>query len=178
MASVQSARVQGRGFRTGYVVGIDKTQRSAAAVSKLPAQLRNGSLGIDETVALVIERWGRSMPEKKDPTMPLKKAASTLPDVVEGNSCNQTSYKAGKKAFLYVGPGPKGIGYKAMFKLVVSLGEAQGLAQSEPERYEVGTGSWVTTRFSVAEPLPKNIWSRWLKESYAGATGDTKRLGG
>ncbi len=31
---------------------------------------------------------------------------------------------------------------------------------------------------TVNEPLPKNIWSRWLKESYAGATGDTKRLGG
>jgi hypothetical protein len=31
-------------------------------------------------------------------------------------------------------------------------------------------GNWVTTRFSAEDPLPKNIWSRWLKESHAGAT--------
>ncbi len=46
-------------------------------------------------------------------------------------------------SFLYVGPGPKGIGYKAMFKLEVSLEEAKDLAK---------------------------IWSSWLKESHAGAT--------
>ena len=106
----------------------------------------------------------------KDPTQALRKAAATLPDVVEATSCNQTSYKAGKKAFLYVGPGAKGIGYKAMFKLEASLGEAEGLAKREPERYELGVGNWVTTRFSAEDPLPKKIWSRWLKESHAGAT--------
>lgn len=111
------------------------------------------------------------MPRAKDPTKDLKKAASILPDVVEGMSCSQASYKAGKKAFLYVGPGAKGIGYKAMFKLEASLGEAENLAKSEPERYEIGVGNWVTTRFTMEEPLPKKIWSRWLKESYSGATG-------
>ena len=110
------------------------------------------------------------MPGAKDTTKALKKAAAALPNVVEGTSCNQTSYKAGKKAFLYVGPGPKGIGYKAMFKLEVSLEEAKDLAKSEPERFELGVGNWVTTRFSAEEPLPKKIWSSWLKESYAGAT--------
>ena len=63
-----------------------------------------------------------------------------------------------------------GIGYKAMFKLEASLEEAKRLSKSEPERYEIGVGNWVTTRFSASEPLPKTIWSRWLKESYAGAT--------
>ena len=110
------------------------------------------------------------MPGAKDPTKALKKAAVALPSAVEGTSCNQTSYKAGKKAFLYVGPGAKGIGYKAMFKLDVSLEKAKDLAQSEPGRFEVGVGNWVTTRFSAEEPLAKEIWSRWLKESYAGAT--------
>jgi len=85
-------------------------------------------------------------------------------------SCNQTSYKAGKKAFLYVGPGTKGVGYKAMFKLEASLEKAKRLAKSEPERYELGVGNWVTTRFSAEHPLPKTIWSSWLEESYAGAT--------
>ncbi len=110
------------------------------------------------------------MPGAKDPTKALRKAAGALPDVVEAMSCSQTSYKAGKKAFLYVGPGPKGIGYKAMFKLEVSLKEAKDLAKSEPERFELGVGNWVTTRFSAADPLPKKIWSSWLKESHAGAT--------
>ena len=110
------------------------------------------------------------MPGVKDPTKALRKAAGALPDAVEAMSCNQTSYKAGKKAFLYVGPGAKGIGYKAMFKLEASLGEAESLAKNEPERYEPGVGNWVTTRFSAEAPLPKKIWSRWLKESYVGAT--------
>ena len=110
------------------------------------------------------------MPSPKDPSEALKKAASSLPNVVEGTSCNQSSYKAGRKAFLYLGPGAKGIGYKAMFKLDASLGEAEDLARSEPERYEIGTGNWVTTRFSAEKPLPKKIWSKWLEESYSGAT--------
>lgn len=109
------------------------------------------------------------MPKAKDPTKALKEAAAALPDVVEGTSCNQTSYKAGNKAFLYVGPGPKGIGYKAIFKLEVSLEEAEDLATRKPERFELGVGNWVTTRFSAEDPLPKKIWSRWLKESHAAA---------
>ncbi len=106
----------------------------------------------------------------KDPLEALKAAASALPGAVEGASCNQSSYKAGKKAFLYVGPGRKGVGYKAMFKLDGSLGEAQDLAQREPERYEVGAGGWVTTRFSAEQPLPEELWGRWLPESHAVAT--------
>ena len=110
------------------------------------------------------------MATAKDPTEALKNAAAAFPDVVEGLSCNQSSYKAGKKAFLYVGPGPKGVGYKAMFKLDESLEAAQSLAESEPDRFEIGVGNWVTTRFSDERPLPKKIWGRWLKESYNGAT--------
>ena len=110
------------------------------------------------------------MPKAKDPTRALRMAAGALPDVVEAMSCNQTSYKAGKKAFLYVGAGPKGVGYKAMFKLEVSLEEAKNLAKSEPERFQLGVGNWITTRFSAEDPLPKKIWSSWLKESHAGAT--------
>ena len=110
------------------------------------------------------------MPEPKDPTKTLRAAAAAFPRVVEGTSCSQTSYKAGKKAFLYVGPGARGIGHKAMFKLNESWEEAKSLAKSEPERFELGVGNWVTTRFSAEQPLPKKIWSRWLRESYAGAT--------
>lgn len=110
------------------------------------------------------------MPASKDPTKALTEAAAALPDAVEGTSCSQTSYKVGKTAFLYVGPGPKGVGYKAMFKLGASLKEAKDLAKSEPERFALGVGNWVTTRFSAETPLPKKIWRRWLEESHAGAT--------
>lgn len=110
------------------------------------------------------------MPRSQNPADAIKKAASTLPDVVEGTSCNQTSYKAGKKAFLYVGPGAKGIGFKAMFKLDALLHEAQDLAKSDSDRFIPGVGNWVTTRFSAEQPLPKKLWSRWLKDAYAGVT--------
>jgi len=110
------------------------------------------------------------MPKVKDPLKALKETAAALPNVVEGISCNQSSYKAQGKAFLYVGPGPKGIGYKAMFKLDQSLAEAKELAAGEPKRYKLGSGNWVTTRFSDENPLPKRVWARWLKESYAHAT--------
>jgi hypothetical protein len=68
-----------------------------------------------------------------------------------------------------------------MFKLESSLEEARNLAKSEPGRFELGVGNWVTTRFSAEDPLPKKIWSNWLKDSYAGATrgrgGEKKSAG-
>lgn len=111
------------------------------------------------------------MPREADPTRVIREAAEALPDVTSGTSCNQTAYKVKKKAFLYVGPGPKGIGFKAMFKLGVSMDEAKALARDDPDRVEVGTGGWVTTRFTAEKPLPKKIWGRWLKESHALAAG-------
>ncbi len=98
-------------------------------------------------------------------------AAAALPDVVEGTSCNQSSYKVGKKAFLYIGPGPKGVGYKAMFKLDASMDEATEMSESDPDNFEIGVGNWVTARFSSESPLPKKVWSGWLKESYVAAAG-------
>ncbi len=118
------------------------------------------------------------MPGARDPTKALGEAARTLPNVIEGTSCNQASFKAGKKALLYFGPGPKGARYKAMFKLEVSLEEAKGLAKSEPGRFELGVGNWVMTRFAAEDPLPKKIWSRWLEESHAAVAkseGDKKQ---
>jgi len=110
------------------------------------------------------------MEGQQDATADMKRAASELPDVVTGSSCNQTSFKAGKNAFLYVGPGRKGRGYKAMFNLNASMGEAKDLEKRDPERYEIGIGNWVTVRFSNEAPLSEDIWGRWLRESYALAT--------
>lgn len=86
-------------------------------------------------------------------------------NVIEGTSCNQTSFKAKKGKFLFIGPGPKGIGYKAMFKLQDSIAEAEALANKSPTQYQIGKG-WVTVRFSDKEPIPESVWQKWLEESY------------
>ena len=101
-----------------------------------------------------------------DPTEAIRKKAASFSAVAEGTSCNQTSFKAGKRAFLYTGPGAKGQGFKAMFKLDYSMAHARDLASAEPSRYEVGSTGWVTTRFSAEAPLPRAIWEAWLEESY------------
>ncbi|MDJ0975292.1 MAG: MmcQ/YjbR family DNA-binding protein [Planctomycetota bacterium] len=106
--------------------------------------------------------------KSKDPTAALRAYAATYDDVTEGTSCSQTSFKAGKKAFLYVGP--QGGRFKAMFKLKDSMPEAEELAEADPDRFQVGNTSWVTARFDAKKPLPKRIWKRWLDESYALAT--------
>ena len=118
------------------------------------------------------------MPSSQDPTEPIRKKALTFPAVDKGASCNQSSFKAGKAAFLYIGPGAKGQGFKAMFKLERSRTQAEKLAQKDPDRFEVGSTNWVTTRFTADKPLAKTIWERWLKESYelaAGSASSKKR---
>ncbi len=106
------------------------------------------------------------MSNESDPTSPLRMAAAALPSVTEGTSCNQTSFKTGKRSFLFVGPGRKGVGFKAMFKLEASMSEAKRLAAEDPGRFEVGSTGWVTTRFREDLPLPTDTWQRWLRESY------------
>jgi len=100
----------------------------------------------------------------KDPAKPILERARRYPDVQEGSSCTQTSFKSGKTAFLYVGT--QGGRHKAMFKLDVSKPEAHKLAEREPDRFQVGSTAWVTARFTPEEPLPKKLWQKWLDESY------------
>lgn len=117
------------------------------------------------------------MTVSQDPTDAIRRHAMTFPGVGKGASCNQSAFKAGKGTFLFVGPGPKGVGFKAMFKLRASMAEALELAARHPKRFEVGATGWVTARFTAEEPLPKQTWKRWLAESYqltCGA-GDTRK---
>jgi len=46
------------------------------------------------------------------------------------------------------------------------MSQARKLASKEPDRFEVGSTGWVTTRFTSEKPLPKSIWEKWLQESY------------
>ncbi len=100
-----------------------------------------------------------------DPTLPMREKAAAYPGVDEGTSCTQSSFKTGKKAFLFVGE--QGGRFKAMFKLDASRGQAEKLAAAEPRNFQVGSGPWVTARFSAEEPMPKKLWEKWLDESYA-----------
>ena len=43
-----------------------------------------------------------------DPTEAIRARAAAFPTIAAGTSCNQSSFKVGKRAFLYIGPGPKG----------------------------------------------------------------------
>ena len=118
------------------------------------------------------------MPRSQDPTEPIRKKALTFPAVDKGASCNQSSFKAGRTAFLYIGPGAKGKGFKAMFKLERSRDQAERLARKDPDRFEVGSTGWVTTRFTADAPLARTIWEAWLKESYeldAGPASSSKK---
>jgi hypothetical protein len=106
------------------------------------------------------------MASSQDPTDPIRQQAVTFPGVAKGTSCTQSAFKAGKGTFLFIGPGPKGRGFKAMFKLEASMPQALKLATQDPARFEVGSTGWVTARLTSEEPLPKRIWGKWLSESY------------
>lgn len=115
------------------------------------------------------------MTGSQDPTSSIRQQALSYSDVTTGISCNQSSYKVGKGSFLFIGPGAKGIGYKAMFKLKDSIPQAIQLADGEPKRFEVGKTGWVTARFTEEEPLSKTIWKKWLLESYNLTRPKTKK---
>jgi len=101
----------------------------------------------------------------KDPTEVIRLKASQYPNVDEGTSCTQSSFKTGGKSFLFIGE--QGGRYKAMFKLKESNAEAAKIAKKQPKDFQVGSGIWVTARFSADKPLPKRLWKKWLDESYS-----------
>ena len=51
------------------------------------------------------------------------------------------------------------------------LTDAMKKAAAEPERFELGSANWVTTRLSAEKPMPKKLWAAWLKDSYASVAG-------
>lgn len=102
--------------------------------------------------------------KSKDPTEPIRLKASRYPEVDEGTACTQSSFKRGKKAFLFIGE--QGGRYKAMFKLEASKAAAAKLAKKSPDDFQVGSTAWVTARFTADKPLPNKLWQQWLDESY------------
>ena len=115
------------------------------------------------------------MSSSQDPTDAIRRQALTFSDVMTGDSCTQSAFKVGKGTFLFIGPGPKGKGFKAMFKLKASMPEALKFAEQDPKRFEVGSTGWVTARFTAEEPMPKRIWEKWLSESFDVTRGAVKK---
>lgn len=113
---------------------------------------------------------------KKDASEPIRERASRYPGVGAGTACTQSSYKIGKKAFLFIGM--QGGRHKAMFKLKDSLAQATKLADENPDGFQVGSTAWVTARFTDDRPLPKRLWQAWLDESYALSQPATKQAPG
>jgi len=99
-----------------------------------------------------------------DSTQAIREKALEYPGVDEGTACTQSSFKAGGKAFLFIGM--QGGRYKAMLKLKKSIPQATKLAEAEPDVYQVGKPPWVTARFTAEIPIPKRIWTKWLDENY------------
>ncbi len=94
----------------------------------------------------------------------LRKIALRFADTEEGVACEGTALekrtiRAGGKAFLFLGASD------AMMKLRESLGEAVGLAATEPGRYRVGANGWVTVQLDGAAP-PGRL-EAWIAESHA-----------
>jgi len=106
------------------------------------------------------------MNNSTNPAEAIRQTALSFPETTTDDSCNQTAFKVAKGTFLFIGPGAKGVGFKAMFKLRESMSEAIKLADKEPKRFEVGKTGWVTTRFTQEAPLAESIWRKWLVESY------------
>lgn len=113
----------------------------------------------------------------RDPTDPIRRKAVTYAGVAKGTSCNQSSFKAGKGSFLFIGPGRGGHGFKAMFRLERSLPHARELEASAPDRFQVGSNGWVTARFTAEEPLARSVWEPWLDESWGGTQKQTAKKG-
>ena len=108
-----------------------------------------------------------------DPTKPIRMKAGSYPGVEVGTSCTQSSFKVGKKAFLYIGT--QGGRCKAMFKLKDCIPEARELAEQDPDCYQVGAMAWVTARFTAEKPMPGSVWVKWLDESYSLSLPATKK---
>jgi len=100
------------------------------------------------------------MTKSQDPTENIRRKAMTFPDVTTGESCTQSAFKVGQGTFLFIGPGPNGHGFKAMFKLKASMPQASKLAMKHPTRFEVGKTRWVTAGFTAEEPVFPLCWNR------------------
>jgi len=112
----------------------------------------------------------RKKPSADESVMTLLSVALGHPGAEEGIACQGTAlessaFKARKKTFLFMGRSD------ARLKLAASQVEAQKLAKSDPDHYRVGALGWVTVKYSEDAPLPVDLLTRWIDESYRTVLG-------
>jgi hypothetical protein len=94
----------------------------------------------------------------------LRRIAMRFPETQEGVVCQKAAFKAGNKAFFFMGMDDTS--YNTMVKLRESLPEATKLAAKDPERYGVGAHGWVSATFAHSESPAGGLFERWIEESY------------
>src|SRR5262245_32407399 len=95
----------------------------------------------------------------------LRTIALRYPETEEGVACKGTAiecttFKAGNKAFLFVGA------KEIRLKLQASLAEANKLAAKDPDRYKTGAHGWVAISTGDGQAVDLNLLERWVDESY------------
>lgn len=97
------------------------------------------------------------------PVKVLRALAMQYPEAEEGTSCNKLSFKARKKAFLYVGADAES--YNVMLKLTDSIAEAEKLG-AKSDAYSPGNNGWTRIIMPLDDAPPAGLLERWIDESY------------
>ena len=112
----------------------------------------------------------RKKPTADEAVLTLRSVALGHPGAEEGIACQGTAlessaFRARKKTFLFMGKSD------ARLKLAASQPEAQKLAKTDPDHYRIGALGWVTVKYSQDAPLPVELLTRWIDESYRTVAG-------
>jgi hypothetical protein len=106
----------------------------------------------------------QSRQTESKPMQALRRIAMRLPEAQEGMVCQKAAFKAGNKAFFFMGMDDTS--YNTMLKLRDSLPEATKLAAKQSDRYGVGAHGWVSATFDHGQSPPPDLFERWIDESY------------
>lgn len=88
----------------------------------------------------------------------------SFPKTEEGQSCVNRAFKAGGKNFVFVGEKEQLCNVR--LKIDASIPELAKLADSDPERFQVGKGGWALLRFPPDDPPEVADLERWITESF------------
>jgi hypothetical protein len=94
----------------------------------------------------------------------IRNHAMTFPEVEEGTSCVNRAFKAGGKNFVFLGEKDEECNIR--LKLDGSIPDIRELAETDGERWQVGTNGWTMIRFRPDQPPPLKDLKRWITESF------------
>ena len=99
-----------------------------------------------------------------DVSKAIRAVAMALPEATEGQSCVNRAFKAGGKNFAFLGEKEGECGLR--LKLGASIDELVRRAESQPDRYQVGTAGWTMLRFDPDDPPAPDDLETWIVESF------------